>query len=68
MVSDSKPPTRHSYEKTSNDIPWVNIYPLFLPAINCEFQFPNHHCDPNSYQDNLITNIQYQHILILVHI
>ena len=56
-VSDSVFPTRDYFEKTPNEIPCVNIFPLFLPTLNFELQARNHQYAQNSQQDNLITFI-----------
>ena len=53
-VSYSGLPMRYYFEKTLNDIPCVNSFPLFSPILNLELKIRNHHCAPNSYQDDLI--------------
>ena len=56
-VSDSGYPTWYSFEKISNEIPFVHSFTLFLTILNFELQVRNHDCDPDSYQDNLVTFI-----------
>ena len=43
-VSYSGLPTQNFFEIISNDIPFVNISPLFSPTITFEFKILNNHC------------------------
>ena len=46
-MSYSESPTLDSFEKISNETPFVNIFMIFLTTLNFELQILNHHCDPN---------------------
>ena len=56
-VSNSGFPTQYSFDQISNEIPCVNIFLQFLTTLDFELQIRNHHCTPNSQQDNIITFI-----------
>ena len=57
MVSKIGPPTRYSFDNISNNIPYVNSLPIFIPNLNFKFKIPNKHDSPNRYQGILITLI-----------
>ena len=61
-ISYSRSTIRYSLEKTPDDIFCVNSFSLFFPTLIFELKIKNHHCDPNSHQNNLITFISILNI------
>ena len=50
-------PTRNTFERISNNIPFVNSLMLFIPTLSLQSQIRNHRCAPNRQQQNLISSI-----------